>query len=123
MGFRCFIVDDNRSFLAAARALLEREGVSVVGVASTGAEALQELAELRPDVVLVDIWLGEESGLELARRLVEDGEADGVPAVLISTRAEAEVADLIAESPAVGFVSKPELSAAVIRGLIEGRSS
>ncbi len=122
MRFRCFIVDDNSSFLAAASGLLEGEGVSVVGTASSSADALRKVAASKPDVVLVDVWLGEESGLELARRLVEGGEADGAPVVLISTRAEAEVADLIAGSPAAGFVSKPELSAAAICRLVEARS-
>src|SRR4029079_4666577 len=70
MPVRCLIVDDNLGFLEAARKLLEREGLSIAGVASTSAEALREAELLRPDVVLVDVSLGEESGLELARRLV-----------------------------------------------------
>ena len=47
-----------RAFLAAARDRLEREGVSVVGVASTGDQALAYAGALRPDVVLVDLDLG-----------------------------------------------------------------
>ena len=39
MPIRCLVVDDSRSFLDAARAVLEREGLTIVGVASTGAEA------------------------------------------------------------------------------------
>ena len=49
---RCAIVDDNQSFLEAPRVLLEREGMSVAGVASTAAEALRLTETLRPDVVL-----------------------------------------------------------------------
>lgn len=63
------IVDDNRLFLGAARDRLEREGLRVVGVAATSAEALRRAEELRPEVVLVDVRLGGESGFELARRL------------------------------------------------------
>ena len=63
------IVDDNRLFLEAARDRLERGGLRVVGVAATSAEALQRAAELQPEVVLVDVVLGAESGFELARRL------------------------------------------------------
>jgi CheY-like chemotaxis protein len=66
---RCLIVDDSPHFLDAARGLLERQGFTVIGVASTSAEALQRAQELHPDVTLVDIDLGGESGLELARRL------------------------------------------------------
>jgi CheY-like chemotaxis protein len=64
---RCLIIDDSLRFLDAARALLERQGIAVVGVASNSAEALQRVEELRPDVTLLDIDLGGESGLELAR--------------------------------------------------------
>jgi DNA-binding NarL/FixJ family response regulator len=66
---RCLIVDDSPRFVDAARGLLERQGITVVGVASTSAEALRRTGELRPDVTLVDIDLGGESGLELARLL------------------------------------------------------
>jgi DNA-binding NarL/FixJ family response regulator len=120
---RCLIVDDSPRFLDAARGLLEREGVTVVGVASTGAEALRRAEELRPDVTLVDIDLGGHSGFELARRL--HGEASRAPSrvILISTHAEVDYADLIAASPAVGFLPKAALSASAIRDLLRGRGN
>ena len=112
---RCLIVDDNASFLEAAATLLEREGLTVIGVASTTEEALRQVPELQPDVVLVDITLGAESGLDLTRRLAANGAH--LPVILISTHAEADFADLIAATPAAGFVTKSELSAAAIRRL------
>ena len=115
MQIRCLIVDDNRPFLDAARLLLEREGVAVVGVATTSAEALRLEEELRPDVVLVDIRLGDESGFDLARRL-------SVTVILISTDAESEYAEEIAASPAAGFIPKPRLSAAAVLRLAGGPS-
>jgi two-component system, NarL family, nitrate/nitrite response regulator NarL len=117
----CLIVDDNQPFLEAARVVLEREGLTVAGVASTSAEALWQVEALRPQVVLVDISLGEESGLDLTRRLVEDDRGDEAAVILISTRAEEDVADLIAGSPAVGFLPKAELSASAIRRIVDGR--
>jgi len=116
------IVDDNESFLEVARVLLEREGLRVAGVALTSADALRQLEALRPDVVLVDVFLGEESGLELTRRLAEDGLSDGAKVILISTHTEADLGDLIAASPAAGFVSKAELSAEAIRRIVDGSS-
>jgi two-component system, NarL family, nitrate/nitrite response regulator NarL len=116
MAVRCLIVDDNRRFLRAARTLLEREGLAVSGVATTSAEALRRAATLRPDVVLVDVALGDESGFELARRLVSDHAHEGV--ILISTRSEEELADAIALSPAAGFLAKSDLSAEAIRSLV-----
>lgn len=115
MPIRCLIVDDNDSFLDAARVVLEREGLNVVGVATAGAEALKRVEELRPDVVLVDIALRGESGFDVARRLGEDGPV----VILISTRSEADFADLIADSPAAGFVPKSELSASAIERILE----
>jgi two-component system, NarL family, nitrate/nitrite response regulator NarL len=115
---QCLVVDDNASFLEAATTLLKREGLEVFG-ASTAVEALRRTQTLRPDVVLVDIMLGRESGFELARRLVE-ADSDSPTVILISTHAEADFADLIRQSPAAGFVSKSELSAAAIRRLVDG---
>jgi len=123
MPIRCLIVDDNRPYLEAARVLLEREGLTVAGVATSGKEAFRQAKALHPDVVLVDISLGEENGFDLARQLVEDGVGADATVVMISTRAEEEVADLLAESPAAGFVPKAELSAAAIRRLVDGRTN
>jgi CheY-like chemotaxis protein len=120
MVLRCLIVDDSSAFLAAARGLLERQGVTVVGVASTGAEGLTRAAELRPDVVLLDIDLGGESGLELARRMHADGQLASLPVILISTHPREDYADLIAASPAVGFLPKIALSADAVRAVLDG---
>ena len=116
MPLRCLLVDDNASFLDAATALLEREGVTVVGVASDTAGALRKTKELRPGVVLVDIMLGRESGIDLAHRLAE-ATPDGPAIILISTHAEEDFVDLIQEAPVAGFVPKSVLSASAIRRL------
>jgi DNA-binding NarL/FixJ family response regulator len=115
----CVIVDDSVEFLEAARSLLEREGLRVVGVVATACHAVERLRELRPQVVLVDIDLGRESGFEIARRI-----AKSVPTsvILISTHAEDDFAELIAQSPAAGFISKPKLSAQAIHCLLSGPS-
>jgi DNA-binding NarL/FixJ family response regulator len=108
MPLRCLLVDDNDAFLETASLLLEREGLTVVGVASSIAEALRQARALRPDLILVDIGLGNESGFDLARLLARDDL--GADVILISTGAEADYIDLIAESPAAGFLAKSELS-------------
>ncbi len=115
---RCLIVDDNPQFLEAARHLLDREGIAVVGVASTGAEALERTDELRPELTLVDIDLGDESGFDVAQRLAAAGDT-GPRVILISSYAESDFADLIAASPAAGFLSKSELSASAISRILE----
>jgi DNA-binding NarL/FixJ family response regulator len=120
MDFRALIVDDNERFLEAARSSLSRDGIDVVGTATTSGEALRLAEELSPNLILVDISLGEESGFELVRELVERFPELAPGLVLISTRAEDDFADLIATSPAVGFISKSRLSPKGLRDLVAG---
>jgi DNA-binding NarL/FixJ family response regulator len=115
MSLRCVIVDDSPGFIAVARSLLEQQGLSVVGVASNCAEGLRLVAELHPDVALVDIDLGDESGFELARRLDQMQQPTPAPTILISIHSEEDYADLIADSPALGFLPKGAISATTIR--------
>jgi DNA-binding NarL/FixJ family response regulator len=117
---RVLIVDDSDLFLEAARVLLEREGLTVAGVASTSAEARRQIRALQPQVVLVDIALGKENGFDLVQQLVEDGLGDEAAVILISTRTAQDFAGLIAESPAAGFLTKGELSARAIHRIING---
>ena len=114
MSIRCLLVDDSDAFLKAASDLLQREGVTVLGVAVSSAEALRQARALRPDVILVDIGLGHESGFDLARLLAQDAQAGRAEVILISAHAETDYAELIAESPAAGFLVKSELSARAI---------
>jgi DNA-binding NarL/FixJ family response regulator len=112
---RCIIVDDSTRFLEVARAVLQTDGIEVIGTASTGAEALALVARLRPDVTLVDIDLGGESGLQLAALLAEQAEGSPAPLIMISTHSAEDYADLVAASPAIGFLPKTALSGAAIR--------
>jgi DNA-binding NarL/FixJ family response regulator len=115
---RLLIVDDNAHFLEAARNVLEREGMTVVAVASTSADALRRADELQPDVTLVDVDLGTESGFDLARQLAAPTRRVRGPVILISANAEEDLVDLIDDSPAIGFVSKSDLSGRAIAGLV-----
>jgi CheY-like chemotaxis protein len=115
---RCLLVDDNAAFVEAASAVLRRDGITVAGVASDTASALREARELRPDLILVDIGLGKESGFDLARLLAQDQLGRRAEVIMISTHAESDYAELIAESPVAGFVAKSELSGQAIRQVL-----
>ena len=116
---RCLIVDDNAGFREEMRGLLTEQGLDVVGGAGSAADAYRQINELRPDVALIDIDLGSESGLELARQLREEPGEPAVPhLILISTHDETEYSDLITASPAIGFLAKTDLSAATIRRML-----
>ena len=118
VSLRCLIVDDNALFLEGAADLLRREGLDVIGVASNSAQAIQLVSELRPDVTLVDIDLGDEDGFELAQQL-SDISAASSKVILVSTHAEEDLAHLIEGSPALGFIAKARLSAQAIRDTLE----
>ncbi|MFJ2033338.1 response regulator [Streptosporangium sp. NPDC087985] len=119
VALRCLIVDDSDHFKDAARHVLEPEGITVVGTASTTAEALHQVDELRPDLVLVDIDLGEESGFDLVWQLVDTTDVDPLSVILISTYAEKDFAEMIADSPAIAFLSKPDLSGRAIGEILQ----
>ena len=119
--FRCLLVDDSEEFLASASRLLGTQGVNVAGQARSAAEAVRVAVESRPDVALVDVELGEESGLDVAAALATA--APGTRVILISTYAEEELADLIASSPAVGFLPKTALGAGAIEELIRASAA
>jgi two-component system, NarL family, nitrate/nitrite response regulator NarL len=116
VGISCVVVDDSASFLELACSLLEQDGIEVVGTASSAAEALARVAELRPDVALVDIDLGADSGFDVTRDLAS---VDTV-AILISAHAGEDLTDLIDASPALGFIPKADLSARAVHDLLDG---
>lgn len=117
---RALIVDDSASFRDAARSILERAGVSIIGEVSNSAAALRYYTKLNPDITLIDIGLGTESGFELAEQLHRAGLPTPPPLILMSAYAEQEIAEMIAASPAIGFVSKIDFSADAICDLLGG---
>jgi DNA-binding NarL/FixJ family response regulator len=114
---RCLIVDDSEAFRDVARRLLERDGLAIVGVASTIAEGLSSARELKPDVTLVDVHLGAESGFDLARRLRHEQQPTSSTVILTSADPEQEFAESNASIWADGFLPKSALSGDRIREL------
>jgi two-component system nitrate/nitrite response regulator NarL len=116
VGLRCVLVDDSEEFLTAGARLLESQGVDVVGCATSGAQALDLAEALEPDVALVDIELGNEDGIALTEELVVRAPSTAV--ILISSYDRSDLGELLARSPAVGFLSKTELGGDAIAGLL-----
>jgi DNA-binding NarL/FixJ family response regulator len=112
------IVDDHPSFRSTARALLEAEGFEVVGEAEDGASGLAAAAELRPDLILLDVQLPDLNGFEVASRVRQSANGTAPVIVLTSSRDEADFGSLVEESGAAGFVAKAELSASAIAALL-----
>jgi len=111
------IVDDHASFRATARQLLEAEGYEVVGEAADGASAIEAVARLRPDVVLLDVQLPDMDGFEISRRLCANGSSPQI--VMTSSRDVSEFADLVGGCGSRGFIPKGELSGGRLAALLE----
>jgi CheY-like chemotaxis protein len=122
VSLRCLLVDDSPHFLEAASKLIEGQGLAVVGVASTSAEALARVRELKPDVAIVDVGLDGESGFDVALELAGASNGTTTNTVLTSTRSEADFAELVAVTPSLGFISKSDLSADAIRDFLGDRT-
>jgi two-component system nitrate/nitrite response regulator NarL len=122
VALRCLLVDDSVHFLEAASRLLERQGVAVVGVASTKAEALANVRELEPEVTIVDVDLNGESGFDLCWELAATSDEAPTSTILASTRSESDLSAFVAVTPVLGFISKSELSATAIRDFLADRN-
>jgi len=90
---------------------------SLVGEASSGEEAVALSAQLRPDLVLMDINMGEMNGIEAARRVTIARPETMV--ILVSTYAAQDLPADARTSGAVAYVHKDELSPRLLRSLWE----
>lgn len=112
------VIDDHGGFRATARRMLERDGWTVVGEAADGRSGLAAVAELAPDVVLLDIGLPDVDGFEVAEHLAQRADAPSI--VLVSSRDRTSYGERINESRAAGFLSKDELDGRTVRSLVTG---
>ena len=110
------IVDDHGSFRASARALLEAEGYDVVGEAADGAQAVEEVRRLRPDLVLLDVQLPDMTGFQVAEQVAAVAGATQV--ILTSSRDASDYGDLVTEARARGFIAKDQLSGEALSELL-----
>jgi DNA-binding NarL/FixJ family response regulator len=113
---RILIVDDHGGFRGAASRALTAAGFDVVGEAENGAQALEAVARLHPDAVLLDIQLPDIDGFEVAQLLRANGHSPTV--VLTSTRDALEFGGLVARSGARGFIPKADLSGSSLAALL-----
>lgn len=116
MPLTVLIVDDHEGFRRVARALLEADGIRVVGEAADGESAIREAARLRPQLVLLDVQLPGMDGFEVAARL---GRASDPPAVVLtSSHAASLYRRRLARSTARAFIPKDELSGRALSALL-----
>ena len=88
MAKRVLVVDDDRVIQQLLEVNLQLEGYEVVATASDGREALDKIAELKPDLVILDIMMPKMDGLEVCRHLKAEPTLAKIPIVLLSARAQ-----------------------------------
>jgi two-component system CitB family response regulator len=107
---RTLIVDDDFMVARVHRGLVERvPGFTVVGEAGTGAEALEMVARLRPDLVLLDIYLPDMNGIDVLRTLRAPGGGDlpEVDALVITAARDSATVRQALRGGAVQYLIKP----------------
>jgi DNA-binding NarL/FixJ family response regulator len=115
---RVLVVDDSRPFRIAARQVLRRvSGFAVVGEAECCEEALERVAELAPDLVLMDIKMPGITGVEAARRISES--APQVVVFLCSTYDLADLPAKVGVDGVAAYVHKEELRPELLAQLWE----
>ena len=120
--FSVLLVDDQPVFRNVARSVLERDGAcEVIGEATDGMHALEMMGKLNPDIVVMDVQMGDMSGVEATRRILSRHPQANV--VLTSMGSDSEYPTLAREIGARGFVPKRNLNVAMLRSLVGGGPS
>ena len=112
---RVLAIEDHPVMQLGVRALLEREGLVVVGLTSTCSEAIGLLEEAQPDVVLCDLHLPDADGAEAITRL--RAEAPALPIVAFSIDRSPELIRAVLRAGGNGYVSKDTPASRVIAAL------
>jgi two-component system, NarL family, invasion response regulator UvrY len=113
---RVLVVDDQPRFLAVATTVVERAaGFSVVGRAANGEEAIACIADLAPQLVLMDINMPVLDGVAATRRIAADW--PDIVVVLLSSYAKADLPDGVLDGGAADYLHKEELAPATLRAL------
>jgi DNA-binding NarL/FixJ family response regulator len=105
-GVKVYIVEDHPVMREVLTTFLEGEaGIDVCGAASTAEAALADLADARPDLLLIDVSLPGMSGLDLVRRLA-GAEVPGLGCLVLSGHREEIYVDVALQAGARGYLVK-----------------
>jgi DNA-binding NarL/FixJ family response regulator len=112
---RVLIVDDHPAVRQGLALLFEPEGIAVCAEAGNSADALARVEELRPDVVLVDLSLGDEDGLVLVAELTRRA----VPSLVYSMHEDGRHVESAFANGARGYVTKREVHRVLVEAIGE----
>jgi DNA-binding NarL/FixJ family response regulator len=112
---RILIVDDHEVLRAGVRTVLESRGLQICGEAANGLEALQKAAQLRPDLIILDITMPVLDGFSVARELTKRYPSVGI--LLLSMHESASMVNVAKSSGARGYVAKSEGLARILKAV------
>lgn len=116
MKTRLLLVDDHAVVRSGLRMLLENEGdVEIIGEAGTAAEALSSTAQLKPDVILMDIGLPDKSGIEATRDI--KARFPDIAVVALTIHEDEEYFFKMLEAGASGYVPKRAAPEELLRAI------
>lgn len=102
---RIYIVEDEPIIARTIKKALEEEGYIICGIANNGKEALYDIDELKPDLVLLDITLkGDVDGITIAEKLNTRGK---VPFVFLTSLTDPNTTERVKHTKPAGFINKP----------------
>ena len=104
--YRVVLIDDDPDLRKLVKLTLEFTAHWQVSTAADGAEGIEAVRSIKPDVAVVDIMMPDMDGYEVCRRLKEDPETAGIPVVFLTARKELDEARVEA-CGAHGVVVKP----------------
>ncbi len=112
---KVLLVDDHKMMRDGLRAILEREGIDVVGEASTGHEAIALAQRLKPNIIIMDITMPDLNGIDATRRLV--AERHGVKVIALSVNSDRRYVLAMFEAGAVGYLLKNAASDELVQAV------
>jgi two-component system response regulator EvgA len=104
MNSRILIIDDHPAVRMSIRLLLQGDGYSVIGEADNGADAIRQILDLRPGIIILDIGLPNIDGLTIMSRLV--AQKSPVKVIVFTAQDSDHIAIRCAQAGAQGFVTK-----------------
>lgn len=113
MGISVYLADDHRILLDGLRALLARqEGISVIGEAEDGQQAVQDILEQRPDIAVMDITMPGLNGIDAAQKIKLHGFETRV--IILSAFSDAEHVSHALRAGAQGYLIKTDIGAELV---------
>jgi len=103
---KILIVDDERTIRETLKEILEDEGYQVF-TEEMGSKVLQRVKEIKPDLIILDLFLPGTSGMEVLEKLNREGLTEKIPVIIVSGHGTVETAVKTMKLKAFDFIEKP----------------